>query len=87
MRSEGAAHASGDADGGGAVGLGGIGCRAPMNLPGSPHVGQRGDVLFVEDCALEDLARRYGTPLYVYSRAAMLGALSGYQRALDGRDH
>ena len=41
----------------------------------------------MERCALADLARRFGTPLYVYSRNAMLDALSGYQRALAGRDH
>ena len=57
------------------------------SLPGSPHLAYRGDELFLEDCALGDLARRFGTPLYVYSRAAMLEALSGYQRALNGRDH
>ncbi len=58
-----------------------------MTLPGSPHVAYRGRDLFLEDCALADLAGRFGTPLYVYSRAAMLEALSGYQRALAGRDH
>ncbi|MBP5989740.1 MAG: diaminopimelate decarboxylase [Piscinibacter sp.] len=58
-----------------------------MTLPGSPHVAYRGGELFVEDCALGRLARRFGTPLYVYSRSAMLAALAGYQRALAGRDH
>ncbi|MDQ6679911.1 MAG: diaminopimelate decarboxylase, partial [Pseudomonadota bacterium] len=58
-----------------------------MNLPGAPHVAYRGDVLFVEACAVPDLARQYGTPLYVYSRSAMLHALAGYQRALAGREH
>ena len=56
-------------------------------LPGSPFFAYRDGVLHVEDCALADLARRHGTPLYVYSRAAMLDALAGYQRALAGRDH
>ncbi|MFT3666591.1 diaminopimelate decarboxylase [Piscinibacter sp.] len=58
-----------------------------MTLPGSPHIGYRGRDLFIEDIALAELARRFGTPLYVYSRAAMLAALAGYQRALAGRDH
>lgn len=58
-----------------------------MTLPGSPHVAYRGRDLYLEDCALADLARRFGTPLYAYSRTAMLEALAGYQRALDGRDH
>jgi diaminopimelate decarboxylase len=33
------------------------------------------------------LAERFGTPLYVYSRTAMLAAFSAYQRALEGRAH
>ncbi|WP_418316786.1 diaminopimelate decarboxylase [Piscinibacter sakaiensis] len=59
-----------------------------MNLlPGSPHVAYIGDSLHVEQCALDQLAAEHGTPLYVYSRTAMLEALAGYQRALAGRDH
>ncbi len=56
-------------------------------LPGSPFVAYRDARLFVEGCALDDLAERFGTPLYVYSCGAMLAALADYQRALDGRDH
>ncbi len=58
-----------------------------MMLPGSPHLAYRGRDLHLEDCALAELAARFGTPLYVYSRSAMLEALAGYQRALAGRDH
>ena len=58
-----------------------------MKLPGAPFVAYRGHDLFLEDCRLADLAQRFGTPLYVYSRSAMLDALAGYQRALAGRDH
>lgn len=58
-----------------------------MTLPGAPYVAYRGRDLHLEDCALADLAQRFGTPLYAYSRSAMLDALSGYQRALAGRDH
>ncbi|MBK7530568.1 diaminopimelate decarboxylase [Piscinibacter sp.] len=58
-----------------------------MKLPGAPHVAYRGHELFIEGCALNALARQFGTPLYVYSRAAMLESLAGYQRALAGRDH
>ena len=36
---------------------------------------------------LTDLARRFGTPLFVYSRAAMLSALAAYTHALQGRRH
>ncbi len=56
-------------------------------LPGSPYVAYRDGELFIEDCAVRGLARRFGTPLYVYSRTAMLAALASYQRALDGRHH
>ena len=43
--------------------------------------------LMIEGVALETLASQHGTPLFVYSRAAMLGALSAYQRGLKGREH
>ena len=36
---------------------------------------------------LRDLTQQYGTPLYVYSRKAMLAALAPYQQALAGRQH
>jgi len=58
-----------------------------MMLPGAPHVARRGAELYIEGIALDTLARRHGTPLYVYSRAAMLAALAPYQQALAGRDH
>jgi len=58
-----------------------------MTLPGAPHVAYRGSDLFVDDCRLSDLAERFGTPLYVYSRRSMLAALGAYQRALVGRKH
>ena len=45
-------------------------------LPGHPHIAYRDDALFIEDCALSDLARQHGTPLYVYSKASMLDALA-----------
>ena len=34
---------------------------------------------------MADLARSHGTPLFVYSKAAMLAALAAYQRGFDGR--
>lgn len=57
-------------------------------LPGAPHLARdaHGE-LRLEGHALADLARRFGTPLYVYSRNAMRDALAGYQRALRGRHH
>jgi len=55
------------------------------NLPGQPHIAYRDGELFVEDMAVADLASRHGTPLFVYSEAAMLAALASYQRGLAGR--
>ncbi len=56
-------------------------------LPGAPDIARQGGRLFVEGVAVADLARRFGTPLFVYSSAAMTRALAGYQEALTGRDH
>ena len=56
-------------------------------LPGSPEIGFRHANLCVEGLSVADLARRFGTPLYVYSQASMLRALAAYEDALRGRDH
>lgn len=45
------------------------------------------DKLFVENMALADIAERFGTPTYVYSRAALTDAYQQYANALKGRDH
>ena len=58
-----------------------------MTLPGAPFLARDGADLRLEGHALADLARRFGTPLYVYSRRAMLAALQAYQHALRGRPH
>lgn len=58
-----------------------------MQLPGHPHVAYRDGQLHLDDIAIAELAERYGTPLYAYSRSAMLAALAPYQRALAGRNH
>ncbi|MBT9594807.1 MAG: diaminopimelate decarboxylase [Vitreoscilla sp.] len=58
-----------------------------MTLPGSPFLSSRSDGLWLEGARLADLARRFGTPLYVYSRNAMRTAAASYQRALAGRPH
>jgi diaminopimelate decarboxylase len=54
-------------------------------LPGHPHFAFRDGALFAENVRLEDLAREHGTPLFVYSKAAMLSALAAYQRGFAGR--
>jgi diaminopimelate decarboxylase len=55
-------------------------------LPGQPHLAYNGNELFFEEVRLSDLAREYGTPLFVYSKEAMLSALTAYQRGFSGRD-
>ena len=64
----------------------GIG-TAVMDLPGAPEVRLDGGRLTIEGLPVSDLARKFGTPLYVYSSASMARALGAYQRALAGRDH
>jgi diaminopimelate decarboxylase len=56
-----------------------------QDLPGQPHLAYRGTALFLEDVSLSDLTRQHGTPLFVYSKAAMLSALGAYQRGFTGR--
>src|SRR5512145_1718892 len=46
----------------------------------------RNGVLHAEEVALDELARRFGTPSYVYSRAAIASAYGEFSRALSGRD-
>ena len=43
--------------------------------------------LFLEDVALDELARRFGTPLYVYSRAALETAYQAYTQAFAATPH
>ncbi len=46
---------------------------------------RRSGRLFAEEVALEEVAARYGTPCYVYSRAAIEGRWSRYCEALGDR--
>jgi len=55
-------------------------------LPGQPFVHYHEGQLHVEGRALQQLAQRHATPLFVYSQAAMLAALAAYQRGFAGRD-
>ncbi len=47
----------------------------------------RDDTLHVEAVSLSDLAREFGTPCYVYSRAAISGAFQAYDGAFGARPH
>jgi len=59
---------------------------AQADLPARPFIDYRDGQLMVEGLAAADLAREHGTPLFVYSKAAMLDALAAYQRGFAGRD-
>jgi len=54
-------------------------------LPGHPFIAYQDGELCVEQVRLSDLAVSHGTPLFVYSKAAMLSALAAYQRGFAGR--
>lgn len=45
------------------------------------------DQLFAEGVALNDIARRFGTPCYVYSRAALTDGYRQFDEALKSREH
>ncbi|KKL19972.1 hypothetical protein LCGC14_2460150, partial [marine sediment metagenome] len=47
----------------------------------------RNGELFAEDVALATIAERYGTPAYVYSRAALTEHFLAYQNALADCSH
>jgi diaminopimelate decarboxylase len=61
-----------------------------MNTPtllGAPFLAWRSKRLEFEGHALDALAHQHGTPLFVYSRAAMRHSLASYTQALSGRRH
>ena len=55
-------------------------------LAGAPFVATQNNDLYLESVKLADLAHVHGTPLFVYSKAAMLNALAAYQRGFAGRN-
>ncbi|MDP2869037.1 diaminopimelate decarboxylase [Methyloversatilis sp.] len=50
------------------------------------HFETRGGSLFAEGIPLERIAAEFGTPTFVYSRAALTDAHAAYAEALTGRD-
>jgi len=46
----------------------------------------RNGVLCAEQAPLDDIAQRFGTPCYVYSRAAIASAYAEFAQALEGHD-
>ncbi len=57
----------------------------PPELAGHPYFQYRNNALYAEDVPLDHLAERLGTPLYVYSRAALKAAWQSYCSAIGQR--
>ncbi len=53
----------------------------------SDYFRYQNDSLFAESMSLNDIARKFGTPCYVYSRAALIDAYQQFSAALQGREH
>ncbi|MBN8442923.1 MAG: diaminopimelate decarboxylase [Thauera sp.] len=51
----------------------------------TPTLKTEGGALHLEGVALDDIATRFGTPSYVYSRAALTASFDAYRQALAGR--
>ncbi len=56
-----------------------------MRIPIGSQLNVKDSNLHLEGVPLRSLALEHGTPLFVYSKAAMLSALSAYQKGLSGR--
>jgi diaminopimelate decarboxylase len=56
-------------------------CSRPFHHP------RPGAPLYCDSVSLEDLARKFGTPLYVYSACQIAERLMLFQQALAGREH
>ncbi len=52
-----------------------------------PHIERRNGELFMEQASLRLIAERFGTPCYVYSRAALNDAWHSYDQAFGARRH
>ncbi|HTT10438.1 MAG TPA: diaminopimelate decarboxylase [Burkholderiaceae bacterium] len=59
--------------------------EAPREVVPGPAFERRGGELYCEQAALAEIARRHGTPTYVYSRRAIEQAYAAYANALAGR--
>ncbi len=53
----------------------------------APYFNYQQDQLFAENVNLGDIAQRFGTPCYVYSRAALEAGYGQFAQALKSRDH
>src|SRR5262245_64591823 len=58
-----------------------------LDQSSSGFVSYRGGELCMEDVALTAVAREFGTPCYVYSRAALSAAFAGFDTAFGAHPH
>lgn len=56
-------------------------------LPGQPFIQYQNAQLYIEDISVQELAQRFGTPLYAYSKKALLHNVQNYQNALQKHKH
>ena len=56
----------------------------PKNLAALTGFAWKDDRFFCEDLAIADLAKRFGTPLYIYSKAALEKSVADYLDAVKG---
>ena len=56
-------------------------------MSGFPSFDYRNASLYGESVRLDDIAGEFGTPCYVYSRAALVAAYGEFDAAFAGRDH
>ncbi len=56
-------------------------------MSGFPEFIYKDNELFIESVSLKQIAEEYGTPCYVYSRAALTNAYQEFDSAFANRDH
>ena len=56
-------------------------------MDASPGFSRHGGDLYAEEVALSAIAERFGTPCFVYSRAALERAFASFERAFGARSH
>src|ERR1022692_1123698 len=61
--------------------------RGPGGPPHDSVMQYRGQTLYLEDVPLADIAKRHGTPCYVYTSASILGKFQAYEEAFGGVPH
>ncbi|HLS51671.1 MAG TPA: diaminopimelate decarboxylase, partial [Burkholderiaceae bacterium] len=52
----------------------------------SAHFHYQNNTLYAEGLALTELAKQFGTPLYIYSRQALKDAWQAYQLGMEDRN-